>query len=343
MSKTSLSLPNPIISKKEEELLEKYQKRYENMIKPNKFAVAGGKIADQVPDKIKLQAKNIKNEISEAELMKQCLKVVANGFGTLEKYAANATVSEKTIVNKIGKTTKLNSITSLDEICLARSYNIAKIVQTYKKQDISIAALEGSATGFFGFPGLPFNIVLSTFIYFRAVQSIAMFYGYDVRNDASELEIASEVFISAMSPKSKGANEAAELIGKIMIMAELNAVKQTVKKTWAEMAERGGICLLIVQLRALANKAAKKALENAGKKGLEKSAFTEVLRQLGTRLTKDTVGKSIPLVGAVVGGLFDVMQMNTILEFADIFYHKRFLIEKEVRIEQLIESRNLTV
>lgn len=41
--------------------------------------------------------------------------------------------------------------------------------------------IEGGGTGAFGFWGLPFNLVLSTFLYFRAVQSIAMFYGYDVK------------------------------------------------------------------------------------------------------------------------------------------------------------------
>jgi hypothetical protein len=47
------------------------------------------------------------------------------------------------------------------------------------------------------------------------------------------------------------------------------------------MAENGGVHLLLAQMRALANASAKKALQKAGKKGLEKTAFTEVFEQIG--------------------------------------------------------------
>lgn len=102
------------------------------------------------------------------------------------------------------------------------------------------------------------------------------------------------------------------------------------------MASRGGITLLICQMRALANKAAKDALEKAGQKGLEESLFKGVFEQIGKKLTKQAVGKSIPFVGALIGALFDVAQMNKVLEYADVFYNKRFLIEKEVRINMLL-------
>ena len=77
----------------------------------------------------------------------------------------------------------------------------------YRKHDLTVALVEGAATGVFGFAGLPFNIVLSTFLYFRAVQSIAMFYGYDIKNDPTELIIAGDVFMNALSPQSNGSDE----------------------------------------------------------------------------------------------------------------------------------------
>lgn len=43
----------------------------------------------------------------------------------------------------------------------------------------------------------------------------------------------------------------------------------------------------------------------------------------------------MPAVGAVIGALFDMAQMNRILEYADVFYNKRFLLEKEARINTL--------
>ena len=86
--------------------------------------------------------------------------------------------------------------------------------------------------------------MLSIFFYYRAVQSVAMFYGYDVKNDSAELVIASEVFMNALSPSSSGSDEMSSIIGKVMLMTEITAVKQTAKKTWSDMAARGGIGLL---------------------------------------------------------------------------------------------------
>ena len=102
------------------------------------------------------------------------------------------------------------------------------------------------------------------------------------------------------------------------------------------MAEKGGVHLLLTQMRALANTAAKKALEKAGKKGLEKTVFTEVFEQLGKKLTQKSIGKAIPKFGAVIGATIDTAQMIQILKYADVFYNKRFLLEKEERINMLL-------
>lgn len=43
--------------------------------------------------------------------------------------------------------------------------------------------------------------------------------------------------MKALSPNSKGSNELTDIIGKVMIFAELSTVKQTVKKhgqTWLQ-------------------------------------------------------------------------------------------------------------
>lgn len=125
-----------------------------------------------------------------------------------------------------------------------------------------------------------------------------------------------------------------------MVMTEITAVKHMSKKTWGEMASRGGVTLLLCQMRVLANKAAKNALEKAGKKGLEENLFKGVFDQIGKKLTKQAVGKSVYFVGAFVGAFFDVAQMNRVLEYADVFYNKRFLLEKEVRINMLLMDEN---
>lgn len=223
-----------------------------------------------------------------------------------------------------------------------RSYDVAKSVNAYKNQDILAATLEGGGTGALGFAGLPLNIALSTFLYFRAVQSIAMFYGYDVKNDSAEMVIASEVFTNALSPKTSDANnEMTNIIAKIMLMSQATAIKQTAKKTWTHMIEKGGIPLLLAQMRALANKSAQKALQNAGQKGLENSVFKETFEQIGRKLTLKNIGKAVPIASAVVGALMDTAQMKQVLTFADLFYQKRFILEKESRIANLMDNKKL--
>lgn len=336
MEEKAYIVPVPMVDAKEETSLVLLTERYHKLTQPGKLAKAGTKIGEIIPEPVKKLGSSARQTVTEAELFTQCMKVVADGFSILEKQAAKMTISESAIVAKINKTLDDNEISELEEVCLARSYDISKLVEKYKVQDLGMAFAEGGATGYFGFAGLPLNLVLSMFLYYRAVQSIAMFYGYDVKHDSAELVIAGEVFMSALSPGSKGSDEMSSIIGKVMLMTEMTAVKQTAKKTWTDMAARGGMSLLLTQMRALANKTAKTALEKAGQKGLENSLFKEIFEQIGKKLTKKAIGKAIPVAGAVIGALFDTAQMNTILEYADVFYNKRYILEKETRINRLL-------
>lgn len=334
--KNNYKIPEQIVDAKEEKLLSELTDIYNKMIAPSKTNQALNKIKDKIPAGLKEKTVSLKNEMSENELFLKSLVTLGKGFELLERYAAKITLSEKQIVESVNKITTDNEITTLDEICLARGYDISKVVDKYKLVDIGAALTEGAATGAPGFAGIPFNLVLSTFLYYRAVQSIALFYGYDIKNDPAELQIASEVFMNAMNPKSATDNELSSTIAKIMLLSTASSVKQTVKKGWGAMAEKGGVHLLIVQLRALANGAAKKALEKAGKKGLEKTVFSEVFEQIGKRLTQKSVERSIPYVGAFIGAVIDTSQMISILKYANIFYQKRFILEKETRINILL-------
>lgn len=336
-------VPEPVLNQKESKALTELTERYNKLITPGILAKTGSKIGKTIPEPVKKIGGNIKDTITEAELFEQCMKVVGEGFHILEKQAARMSISETAIVKQVNKSIKENEITSLEEVCLARGYDISKAVEAYKRQDLLWALAEGGTTGYFGFAGLPFNLVLSIFLYYRAVQSVAMFYGYDVKNDSAELVIASEVFMNALSPSSSGSDEMSSIIGKVMLMTEITAVKQTAKKTWSDMAARGGIGLLLTQMRALANKSAQKALEKVGQKGLENSLFREIFEQIGKKLSKKALGKAIPVAGAVIGALFDTAQMNTVLEYADVFYNKRYILEKEARINALLGVDDIVV
>ena len=44
-----------------------------------------------------------------------------------------------------------------------------------------------------------------------------------------------------------------------------------------------------------------------------------------------------------LGALIDTAQMKKVLEYSDIFYHKRFILEKEDRAYRLFENNNLAI
>ena len=333
-------IPEPIIDKKEETTIDALTESYNKLIEPGYISKVGKKAEKIIPSKVKKFGKSIGNTISEKELYIQMMKLIEEGFKTIEEQASKYSVNEKQIIKKVNKKSNYK-ISELSEICLVRSYDLASIVSTYKTQDIFTAMLEGAGTGAFGFLGLPFNIVLSTFLFFRAVQSIAMFYGYDIKNEPAELIIAADVFTKALNPSEDPIDsEKVNIIGKIMIMTQTELVKQTSKKTWTDMASKGGIPLLLTQMRALANKSAQKAIEKAGRTGLENSVFKDTFEQIGRKLTLKSTGKLAFGISALFGALIDTAQMKKVLEYADIFYQKRFILEKENRIANLVDDNS---
>ena len=344
MENKDYNIPSIIVDGKEKKYLESLTKKYEKMIEPGAIKktinTVGNKVNKMLPDNLKNTGKKIKETISQQEIMKKSLEILANNFQNIQEFASKYTIDAKKIYKELNKISKENKIEYLDEICLLRAYDISKTVGKYQIVDVGTALAQGAGFGAAGFIGLPFNLVVSTFLFFRAVQTVALFYGYDVKNNPAELEIAGEVFSIAMSPETGNTNALAENIAKIMLITETTVVKQTAKKGWEAMANKNAVTLLMTQIRALANKSAKKALEKAGKKGLEKGIFNDVFEQIGRKLTQDSLKRAIPFwVGAIVGGTIDTYQMKNILQYANIFYCKRFILEKEENIKILLNDK----
>lgn len=153
--------------------------------------------------------------------------------------------------------------------------------------------------------------------------------------------IAAEVFAASFAPRGARLGGGVAAVGKVMALAEAATVGNVVKKGWLAMAERGGACLVITQMRALAHSAANKALQKAGKAGLEKSILRNVFEQIGKRLPQKAVQRGVPVISGMIGALFDAGMMGRVLDYADAFYHKRFLVEKELRISALASGVNL--
>lgn len=74
-----------------------------------------------------------------------------------------------------------------------------------------------------------------------------------------------------------------------------------------------------------------------------KMVFKEAFEQIGRKLTLKTVQKAVPVVSAVFGALIDTAQMNKVLEYADIFYQKRYILEKESRIMAIIDPYSIVI
>lgn len=340
-------LPDPLLTNRELAELEVLTEQYEKMVAPSKLKqltdMAGLKIPENLRTAVGDAVDELTSEIQQQELYAQVMKQVVDGFKAIEEQAAKYSVTEAQIVEAANTTLEDVTIRSIDELFMLRSFDVARIAAGENGRHLLLAATEGAVTGAPGFAGLPFNIVFSMFLYYRAVQSVAMMYGFNVKEDPAEMVIAGDVFSNAMAPSAGSADGMAVAIGKVMLVAEMEGVKQTVKKGWTAMAARGGAAMLVTQIRALANVAARKALENAGKKSLENSVFKNVLEQIGRNITQKSLGKAIPVFGGVVGALFDVSQMNRVLQYANIFYHKRFIIEKQERIARLVGVETASV
>ena len=333
--------PDPILDSRELALIAKLASAYAKFVEPGPIARSLAKIQKLIvlitPDKVRDLATRAVDAAMEADLIKLALNHASKGFGELTKQASRFTHSPDGILQTLRSDG--HAVHSYEAVCMMRSYRIEQALSTREWKDLCAALIEGAATGAPGFVGVPFNLALSFLLYFRATQSTALYYGYDVRNDPHELQFAAEVTLTSLDPNiEKGAETLGGLIGKMMVAAELSALSKGLTKSYAQMAERGGAELLYVQIRALANKAAETALKGSGRGGMEAGIFRNMLEQVGKRLPKEAGKKAVPLLGAVIGGLCDTYLMHRVLTGANLIYHKRFLHEKEARVEYLFDT-----
>ncbi len=334
--------PDPLLDRREEALVTELTEKYKKLTSPGYIAKAVSKARNRLlavtPERARRLAQEAVDVAAEWEIIKRVLDHAGRGFAELSAQASRFTFSHDAILRALHD----DDIHAprFEEICAVRSYRIERVARRRDYADLLAALAEGAATGAPGLPGVPFNIALSFFLYFRAVQGIALYYGYDVKRDPSELEFASATTITCFSPQVEGGAESLSgVIGKMMLAANLSALHHALAtRTYTEMAKRGGSQLLYVQIRAAANQAAARALRSAGRTGIEVKVFRDLLEQVGRQLPKEAGKKAVPLLGAVIGGLSDTYYMSRVLKIANLTYHKRFLFEKEARVRVLTDG-----
>ncbi len=334
-------VPEPLVDDREFAEMGEIAERYEKIISPGMLAKVRKTIGDVAPGQMKElvgkvgdAAKDAFGGLTEPELIAGAIEKAAEGFSELERRAAKASVSREYVVHRINAGKQSQKISDVSQICLLRAYDVAAVTAVERSQHLGIAFVEGGGSGVLGFWSLPANLALSMLTYFRAVQSVALFYGYDVKADPAELVIASEVFRRSLSPKAQS-DAIEDYVGRVLVYAETVTVRHTAKKDWEAMVERGGAALALIQMQALAGKVAQKAFGSGGQKAVEAGVFKNALTQIGQSLALRNIGRLVPLVGAGFGALFDTAQMSRVLEFADLFYRKRFIVEKGGRVRRL--------
>lgn len=337
---SKLIIPDPIVDKRETKLLKDLTDQFEKYTSPGKFAFLSekaGKLVEVItPEKARKQMHDAIEAATEWDVIQQALIKAGQGMGKLQNITATYTCNRETVIGNIRKANP--SLQEFNHICLLRSYDIEKVVQKAGFRNYGIAAVEGAGTGLVGIVGAPVTIVLSLLLYFRMSQLVAMYYGYNPQEDPRELEFASAVTMTALSPNLvDGGENMTALIGKMMLSAEFSALRDALAKnvTYVAMAEAGGAQLLYAQIRALAEANARKAITTTGQKSLEGTMMERMLKELGTRMSKEVGKKAIPLFSAVIGACFDTYYMSRVVNCANMIYHKRFIFEKEERINMV--------
>jgi len=335
------AFPNPLYDARELALLTQLKTDYQRFVAPGPIAKAlqsaGRGLSRLTPGPLKRLISGSVDAAGQMEVFQKATRHACHCFGSWTRQTAKLTLPHHAVLRQYLKLGY--RLRSFDQICLARSYHAQQAVEKHRAENLCLAMIEGAATGAPGMVGVPLNVALSFLLYFRATQSIALLYGYDIHRDPGELQIASEVTLIALEPHlAEGKDSLAGMIGKVMLSAELSIVTHGVAtRTLGHLVERGGVELLYAQLRATAHRVALGVLERTAKGGLEAGIFRGILEQVTRHLAQQTPLRVMPIIGACLGGACDTYLMSRVLIGANLIYHKRFLFEKALRVEALRE------
>ena len=322
------------LDRKEEKALKYLNEEYKKFVEPNKFDNAIVKVKETgekyCPQKMKDYFSSIGDSINEADIWNKAMEMATSGFTELQKISARYSIDENKIIESMKKIN--HEVHTFDDFCKLKSYEIEKVVISKDFATHMQNIVQAGSTGALGMAGLPFNIVLSTFIQFRTVQQVALHYGYDVINEQKEMEFAGDVLTTILSKgKAVNAEGYGELITKMMVQAELSSLKKALtSKTMTQMASEGGLKLVYVQIRAIGHAAAKKALNKSAKKEIENNVVRKILESFSRKMTVKTTSGSIWGLSAILNILFDTHQISRVIKMSNVIYQKRFLIDVQL-------------
>jgi len=213
------------------------------------------------------------------------------------KFLTGLGSATRLIINESEGRAKAKSLQAVYGYGLRASDEAAK---HYRKYHVAYAAAEGAATGATGIFGLVTDIPSLFTISLRAIQQVGICYGYDMKKE-TEREYMMHILRTGST---------SDVRAKLQFMIGLKQVEEVLKRVSLNKASE-----------ALASKEIGRysLLATVGK-------FAE---SLGLQITKRKSLQLVPVVGAVVGGVFNSVFVSDIGEAAYMNYRRRRIEEDE--------------
>ncbi|MFT9495368.1 EcsC family protein, partial [Anaerosolibacter sp.] len=183
---------------------------------------------------------------------------------------------------------------------------IERHVRKVANQSKIASTLEGFGLGMGGLESTLIEIPIFFSLIARVQQQICACYGYDPENE----------FEQSYMLKALSFSDVIAVGGKSELLLELNALKVAIKRhTYKQLNEMGG----------------KYAIPQIAK---------NFAKQQGKNISKKKMTQAIPIVGGVIGGLFNYGYINRVINVTNNLYKKRFLEEKKTMYSKRVDLSN---
>ena len=146
----SYVIPEPLVDSRELKEIDALTERYERLVSPGKLQVAGKAIVEVAPQPVKDVVGKVGGAVEETfngltkqELVAGAIQKAAEGFGKLEEQAARASVSRDYVLQRVNDGKQDEKVSELGEICLLRSYDVARVADDERLQHLGLAFVEG--------------------------------------------------------------------------------------------------------------------------------------------------------------------------------------------------------
>jgi len=321
--------PSPVLDVEERHLVKRLNHRYQRLTAPRRLGLgirrAGRSAAQAVRTRLGWRWLDRVEDVARSGEVQAMMGLTAQALETVSRSASRMTIDAKVATRSLGAAGL--GVRRFDQICALRSYQIDRVVTSRSATAWLPAASVGAVSGIAGLAGLPVAIVSSLFLAFRCAQDTALHYGYDPTRAPGEMEFAAAVTLLALAPDKLDTDDP---VGRILDALMRASTHRELRATLGPARRRG----LTVTEGALDRSDPARHWD-----GLDAVLLHDLATAMGTRVARGIGGRAIPVVGAIAGGLLDGVTLHRVGRVATLVYHKRFLVEKQVRVARLRRSR----